>query len=79
MTKVLFRQARTDVGLTQLRLAANTDVSVSTIYRADHGIPIRRIFQRMLLSEINILRAERHLPRLLLEDIQWVKENDRVA
>lgn len=63
------RRIRTELGISQEKLAQRMDVSVGTIKNAENGRKVTYDTAMLMLSTVNAIRADRGLLSLTLEEL----------
>jgi DNA-binding XRE family transcriptional regulator len=74
--KIELRHARAQLRLTQVQLAKRAHVGRQVVYNAENDITISQISAWAVLDALNQVRAEKNLPPLEFEHIDWKVQGD---
>jgi predicted transcriptional regulator len=74
--KLRLRDVRTELGLTQEKLANLAGLSKPVIIRAEAGNPFRALSAQAILKALNKIRAAQGESRLTIDDLDWNIDGD---
>jgi hypothetical protein len=76
LVKLKVANVRAQCQLSTVELASLSHLDRKVIYKAEHGLAIRRVSAFAILDALNPKRRERGLPELDIDDLDWIIQGD---